>query len=72
MLSSIGPSLVSQSPIRMKHIDIGISDEKLNEIEIMMGPETNEADRFIVKKLLVGLDESVIIDNYFKGKIKSK
>lgn len=72
MLSSIGPSLVSQRPIRMKHIDIGISDEKLNEIEIMMGPETNDADRFIVKKLLVGLDESVIIDNYFKGKIKSK
>lgn len=56
----------------MKHIDIGIRDEKLKEIEIMMGPETNDADRFIVKKLLVGLDESVIIDNYFKGKIKSK
>ena len=57
---------------QIKHIDIGIKEEKLNEIEVMMGPETTEAERYIVEMLLSKFENSSIKDSYFKGKIKSK
>ena len=72
MMSSLAPSMASQSPIKIKHIDIGIKEEKLNEIEVMMGPETTEAERYIVEMLLSKFENSSIKDSYFKGKIKSK
>ena len=72
MMSSLAPSMASQSPIKIKHIDVGIKEEKLNEIEVMMGPETTEAERYIVEMLLSKFENSSIKDSYFKGKIKSK
>lgn len=72
MMSSLVPSMSSQSPIKIKHIDVGIKEEKLNEIEVMMGPETTDAERFIVEMLLSKFENSSIKDSYFKGKIKSK
>lgn len=72
MMSSLVPSMSSQSPIKIKHIDVGIKEEKLNEIEVMMGPETTDAERFIVEMLLSIMENSSIKDSYFKGKIKSK
>ena len=72
MMSSLAPSMASQSPIKTKHIDIGIKEEKLNEIEVMMGHETTEAERYIVEMLLSKFENSSIKDSYFKGKIKSK
>lgn len=44
----------------------------MNEIEVMMGPETTEAERYIVEMLLSKFENSSIKDSYFKGKIKSK
>ena len=72
MMSSLAPSMASQSPIKIKHIDIGIKEEKLKEIEVMMGPETTEAERYIEEMLLSKFENSSIKDSYFKGKIKSK
>lgn len=44
----------------------------ISYLEVMMGPETNEADRYIVERLLCEFNGSTIKDSYFKGKINSK
>lgn len=72
IFSSFGPSMLSQSPIKRTDFFVKLNETAINNIEVMMGPETSEAERFIVEKLLAEYPQSSISDSYFKGKIKSK
>ena len=72
LVSTIFPSIGIGKPITRRFLDLPLKDAKLDKIEVMMGPETNEADRYIVEKLLFEFKESTIKESYFKGKINSK
>lgn len=72
LVSTIFPSIGIGKPITRRYLDLPLKDATLDKIEVMMGPETNEADRYIVEKLLFEFKESTIKESYFKGKINSK
>lgn len=67
---NMGRALRENKPVDMDHIDIPLKEEVLDSIEIMLGPQTTEGERIIVKSLLANLKNATIVDSYFKGKIK--
>ena len=56
----------------ISYIDIRLNAERLNSIKIMMGPSTTVADKIIVESLLQNFDNAIIVDGFFRGKIKDK
>lgn len=53
-------------------MDMPLLADALDNIEIMMGPSTNEADRYIVDNLLSNLKYAKVEDSSFKGIIVSR
>lgn len=49
-----------------------IKDDALNNMEIMMGPQTSDAQRLIVEALVQGLSNITLTDSKFKGKVRGK
>lgn len=49
-----------------------IKDDALNNMEIMMGPQTSDAQRLIVEALVQDLSNITLTDSKFKGKVKGK
>lgn len=72
VLLSLVASLESNKPVSLKYIDIPLDESKLNNIEVMLGPLTTEADRIIVESLLQSYPGSSVPDSKFKGKIREK
>lgn len=71
-LLSLGSSLDSNKTVSLKYIDMPLDESKLNNIEVMLGPLTTEADRIIVESLLQSYPGSSVPDSKFKGKIREK
>ncbi len=72
LFNIVGSSMVQSKPIKKTFIDIDLDPEKLNNIEVMMGPLTSEADRIIVESLLKPFTGSNIKNSSFFGKIREK
>ena len=72
LFNSIGASLVQNKPIKKTYIDIDLDPEKLNNIEVMMGPLTSKADKIIVESLLNPFTGSTIKNSTFYGKLREK
>ncbi len=72
LTSTVFPSIEIGKPITRRYMDLPLKAGALDKIEVMMGPETNEADKYIVEKLIYEFKGATIKDSYFKGKIKSK
>ena len=49
-----------------------IKDDALNNMEIMMGPQTSDAQRLIVEALVQDLSNITLTDSKFKGKVRGK
>ena len=49
-----------------------IKDDALNNMEIMMGPQTSDAQRLIVEALEQDLSNITLTDSKFKGKVRGK
>jgi len=72
VFTSLAPSMLIQSPINRTDFFVKLKEDALNNIEVMMGPETSDAEKFIAEKLLAEYPNSSLINSYFKGKIKSR
>lgn len=72
MIKSTVPSMALNKPVSLEYIDRPLDLDKLNHIEVMLGPLTTEADRIIVDSLLKSFPNHVLIDSTFKGKIRDK
>lgn len=72
LLKTYRDSLLDNYKISTTYIDIPLNPKVFNEIEIMMGPQTSEAERYIVDALLRPYTKATIIDSKFKGKIRKK
>lgn len=72
LFDSIGPSLGANKPISTKYIDLPLDEDKLQHIEVMLGPLTTVADRIIVESLVKPYSNSNICESIFKGKIGDK
>lgn len=70
--SILGSSISLNKPIKKEYIDINLKEEKLNNIEIMIGPQITTGEEVIIKKLLKDYPEAKISKSYFYGKIKKK
>ena len=49
-----------------------IKDDALNNMEIMMGPQTSDAQRLIVEALVQDLSNITLTDSKIKGKVRGK
>lgn len=65
-------SLKENYKISLLYKDMPIKKEALDNIEIMLGPNTSEGERAIVEALLTSFPNHTIKDSYFKGKIRFK
>lgn len=72
MFDTLGSSMITNKPIDTTYIDIDLDSKKLNDIEIMMGPLTTEADIIIVESLLNSFPHSHICKSIFWGKLRDK
>lgn len=70
VMNALGPSLMSNKSIKTEYIDIPLRVDALQNIEIMMGPQTSEGERIIVESLLHECKKARISDSYFKGKLR--
>lgn len=54
-------------------IYVGIDKEKIEQMEVMLGPSTNDSDRIIVEALIDKYNPKMSKpkDSYFKGKVRS-
>ena len=71
LLYSLMPSLVKGS-IKETELYIKLKEDVLNDIEVMLGPQTTDADKYIVEKLLDEFPHHNLTESYFRGKIRSK
>lgn len=72
LMYALGPSIGINHPIKTQYIDIPLNLDKLNHIEVMLGPQTSEGEKTIVKMLLKEYPQSTLFKSYFDGKIKKK
>lgn len=70
LFEALPPSIGTNTPISLKNIDINLDPQKIQTIEVMMGPMTSDGERFIVEALLKEFSDAKITDSYFKGKIR--
>lgn len=59
-------------PLKTKYIDMPLNSEKMKNMEIMLGPQTSEAEMLIVQSLLRDYPEVAIRRSYFYGKINKR
>ena len=72
LVESMGPSIAQSKPIKKTYVDMPLKPEKLENIEIMMGPLTSEADRIIVEALLMPYPNATVKDSAFLGKMRER
>lgn len=72
LFENVGASLAQSKPIKKSFIDLPLMPEKLDNIEIMMGPLTTEADRIIVESLLSPYPKALIKNSAFYGKLRER
>lgn len=72
MFETLGSSIIENNPINTTYIDLCLDNKKLDDIEIMMGPLTSEADIIIVESLLKPFPNSHISKSTFWGKLREK
>lgn len=72
MVESSGPSIARSKPVSRTFFDLPLLPEKLDNIEVMMGPLTTEADRIIVDSLLAKYPNAVVKESAFYGKLREK
>ena len=64
--------MLNNKPIKTTFIDIPFNAEKLNSLEIVIGPQATEGEKLIVKKLLQDYPEATISSSIFSGKIRKE
>lgn len=72
LFSSLVPSLFTETPIKESELFIKLNEAAINNIEVMMGPETSDHDKLLVEELLSDYPQHSLKDSYFRGKIKSR
>lgn len=72
IIESIGLSTTTNAPISIKNIDIPLNVEKLSDMELMLGPQTSEGEKEVVRQLLKDYPNVKIQNSYFDGKIREK
>ena len=72
LLLSLMPALVNGSAVKENELYIKLNEDVLNHIEVMLGPQTTDADKYIVEKLLAEFPQHTLTESYFRGKIRSK
>lgn len=72
LLISLMPALVNGPAVKEKELYIKLNEDVLNHIEVMLGPQTTDADKYIVEKLLAEFPQHTLTESYFRGKIRSK
>lgn len=70
LMEALGPSIAINTPINISYIDVPLNANKLDYIEVMMGPLTTKGERIIVEHLLTQFSHATIIDSFFNGKIR--
>ena len=63
-------TLAENRPCKRQFIDLPIQDKALDNIEILMGPLTTQADRIIVESLTKDFHNRKVANSYFFGKIR--
>lgn len=69
-VDNLRTAFFANHPCNTKYVDLPIKDRALDQIEILLGPKTTEADRIIVEAITDGLTNKKITESYFKGKIR--
>lgn len=64
--------MIKNTPIKGKSLYIPFNEEKINSMEIMLGPNTTEGEKEIVRKLLQDYPGVSIVNSFFDGNIKSR
>ncbi len=59
-------------PLKTEYIDMPLNPEKMKTMEIMLGPQTSEAEMLIVQSLLRDYPDVTIRRSYFYGKINKR
>lgn len=70
MVGAAYAALQTNRKLTFNHIDMPLKDSALENIEIMMGPKTSEADFLIVNSLLKGLPLSKVSKSSLWGNIR--
>lgn len=70
LIGTLGPTIAANTPVNINYLDIQLKEDKLDSIEVMMGPMTTEGERIIVEHLLAKFSNATVVDSYFKGKIR--
>ena len=68
---TVYPSLVRNKTIKKTFFDMPLDPVKLNNIEIMLGPMTDDADEIIVRSLLKDFPNAQIKFSKFKDKLRN-
>lgn len=68
---TVYPSLVRNKIIKKTFFDMPLDPVKLNNIEIMLGPMTDDADEIIVRSLLKDFPNAQIKFSKFKDKLRN-
>lgn len=72
LLASLMPALAKEPTLKEKEMYIKLNEEVLRHIEVMIGPQTTDADKYIVEKLLSEFPQHTLTESYFRGKIRAK
>ena len=72
LLISLMPALAKGPAIKETELYMKLNEDVLNHIEVMLGPQTTDADKYIVEKLLAEFPQRTLTESHFRGKIRSK
>lgn len=72
LLNSLMPSLAKEPTLKETEMYIKLNEDVLRHIEVMIGPQTTDADKYIVEKLLSDFPQHTLTESNFRGKIRSK
>ena len=68
---TVYPSLIRNKPIKKTFFDLPLDPIKLNNIEVMLGPMTDDADEIIVRSLLKDFPNAHIQFSKFRDKLRN-
>ena len=72
LLISLMPALAKGPAIKETELYMKLNEDVLNHIEVMLGPQTTDADKYIVENLLAEFPQHTLTESHFRGKIRSK
>lgn len=65
-------NMLKNTPIKEIYIDIPFNPDRLNNMEITLGPQTSEGEKGVVRQLLKDYPNVKIQNSFFDGKIREK